>query len=327
MFSNTIENAMTKKKDDIYVSSEKERNAKGVTKLAPIVLFTYNRLNHTRNLINSLLENQLARESKLYIFSDGIKSKNDEKQVLEVREYLHTISGFQSIEIYESDVNRGLANSIVAGINKIFIQYDRIIVLEDDLILSPYFLRFMNEVLDLYVDDSRVGCVNGHVVDLMSYKPEMFFIKHIDCSGWGTWKRAWELYEPDGKKLLSQLEARNLCEAFDFGGSYPFVRMLRRQIAGENNSWAIRWRASLFLKDVVSVNAGKSLVFHAGSDGTGTNCGKREVFPTTLFCERPLKVSKEEPIETEKTRKVIHRIYKWYNSKLHKAIVMLQSFL
>ena len=291
--------------------------------LAPIALFTYNRLEHTRNLIESLLKNDLANESQLFIFLDGIKSSKDAKQVEEVREYIHSIKGFKSVIIDESKENRGLANSIIRGVSKILEQYDRIIVLEDDFILSPYFLRFMNDALAIYADVEEVGCVNGHVIDLKGYKPELFFIRHTDSVGWGTWKRAWQLFEPDGKKLLSELEKRNLCGEFDFDGAYPFTDMLRKQIEGKNSSWAIRWRASMLLQNKVSVNTGHSLVEHKGSDGSGTHCGKGELFPAKLFCERPIRVTKEQPVETIETRRVIRRMYRWYNSKLHKGWIEL----
>ena len=291
--------------------------------LAPIALFTYNRLSHTRHLVESLLKNDLAIESKLYIFSDGIKSSKDEQQVKEVRKYLRSITGFRSVDIIESSQNLGLANSIITGVSSILEIYDKVIVLEDDLILSPYFLRFMNDALIIYEGESKVGCVNGHVIDLKKYQPETFFIKHIDSWGWGTWRRAWQLFEPDGKKLLKQLQENNLCSTFDFEGSYPFVQMLRRQIEGKSNSWAIRWRASLLLQDLLSVNVGKSLVEHKGSDGSGTNCGKGELFPTHLYCERPIMIKKETPIETIEARRTMKRMYRWYNSKIHKGWIEL----
>ena len=291
--------------------------------LAPIILFTYNRLSHVKALMESLLKNEFANDSQLFIFSDGGKTPEDVAKVNEVRAYLHTIKGFRSVEIYESETNRGLANSVIHGVSSILEKYDRVIVLEDDLLLSPYFLRFMNETLEVYADEDKVGCVNGHIFDLKKYQPETFFIKHTDSHGWGTWRRAWHLFESDGNKLLAQLEARNLCKVFDFDGAYPFMKMLRGQITGRNNSWAIRWRASMLLNDKLSINAGKSLVLNNGADGSGTHCGSKEFFPTRMFSERPLVVKKEQPVETIEARNVMKRMYRWYNSKLHKGFVEL----
>ena len=295
--------------------------------LAPIVLFTYNRLSHVQTLIESLLKNDLAKESELFIFSDGNKIETDASQVSGVRAYIHTITGFKSIYIEESPKNRGLATSVIYGVSKVLERYDRVIVLEDDLILSPYFLQFMNETLDIYSNDERVGCVNGHMPRLKNLTEDTYFIHHTDSWGWGTWRRAWKLFESDGSKLLHQLEERQLCEYFDFDGSYPFVRMLKRQIAGQNSSWAIRFRASMLLNNKLAINAGHSLVINNGADGSGTHVGKGVLFPDGEMAVNPILVEKKEPDESMVARQAYRKYYRWNNSKLHKAIVMLQSFL
>jgi len=293
--------------------------------LAPIVLFTYNRVAHTKTLINSLLANQEAADSDLYIFSDGSRNTEDEDAVQQVREYLHSISGFRSVTITEHPNNLGLAASVINGITAVLDENDCVIVLEDDLILSPYFLKFMNDALLTYADNPHVGCVNGHVLLTKNHGKDFFFVYHADSWGWGTWKRAWQLFNSDAQDLLNQIESKNLNKAFDLDGSYPFTKMLKRQIAGEINSWAIRWRASLFINGKISINAARSLVLDNGFDGTGTHCGKGSLFPTKLFSERPLvvdNITSEETIDLVKRLKVR---YRWLNSKLHKGLVMLSN--
>lgn len=294
--------------------------------LAPIIVFTYNRLSHVKALIESLQQNELAKDSQLFIFSDGGKKPEDIRKVSEVRSFLHAIQGFHSVEINESETNRGLANSVIHGVTQVLQQYDKVIVLEDDLILSPYYLRFMNEALDVYEKDERVGTVNGHMLDLKGIKDETFFIHHIDSWGWGTWRRSWDLFEANGSVLLKQLEERNLCKAFDFDGAYPFVRMLKRQIAGQNNSWAIRYRASMFLSNKLSVNAGRSLVINNGADGSGTHLKKGVLFPDGPLTKEPINVTYQVPVEDMQARKAFRRYYLWNNSKVHKAIVMMQNW-
>lgn len=294
--------------------------------LAPIIVFTYNRLSHVKALIESLQQNELAKDSQLFIFSDGGKTPEDIRKVSEVRLFLHAIQGFHSVEINESETNRGLANSVIHGVTQVLQQYDKVIVLEDDLILSPYYLRFMNEALDVYEKDERVGTVNGHMLDLKGIKDETFFIHHIDSWGWGTWRRSWDLFEANGSVLLKQLEERNLCKAFDFDGAYPFVRMLKRQIAGQNNSWAIRYRASMFLSNKLSVNAGRSLVINNGADGSGTHLKKGVLFPDGPLTKEPINVTYQVPVEDMQARKAFRRYYLWNNSKVHKAIVMMQNW-
>src|SRR3989344_4735411 len=208
--------------------------------LAPIALFVYNRPEHTRRTVEALLKNEGASESALFVFSDAAKNPVAAEGVQEVRAYLKTITGFKSIEILERRENYGLARSIVEGVTDLTNRFGQVIVLEDDLVTSPYFLRYMNEALALYADEERVVSIHGYVYPVTGTLPETFFLRGTDCWGWATWKRGWDLYEADGAKLLAELKSNNFLESFDFGGAYRFSDMLRRQVRGANDSWAIR---------------------------------------------------------------------------------------
>ena len=157
--------------------------------------------------------------------------------------------------------------------------------------------------------------------------PDTFLIKWTGSWGWATWSRAWKHFNPDGKELLAQLEARNLTRYFDFNGNYPFTRMLRRQIEGKNNSWAIRWNASLFLADILSLNVGKSLIQNTGFDGSGTNCGGGGLYDSTLW-QQPLPVTLISPTEENQTaRKEFERYYHQTNCFWAKAIRRIKRTL
>ena len=227
---------------------------------APILLFVYNRPKHVRQAISSLLQNPLAAESDLYIYSDQAKDPNSESAVKEIRNYIHTIKGFKSIVIIERETNQGLARNIIDGVTTQIARYGRVIVLEDDLMVAPYFLSFMNDALEMYKDEPQIGHIQACDFTQDPTLPDTFLIKWTGSWGWGTWARAWKHFNPDGKALLSELEQRKLTRTFDFDGTYGYTRMLRRQTEGKNNSWAIRWNASLFLKDILSLNVGRSLV-------------------------------------------------------------------
>ncbi len=294
---------------------------------APIVIFTYNRLTHLRALIDSLLLNPQTAQTDAFIFSDGGKSASNQARVDGVRRYIHSLTHkhcFRTLTIVERDTNIGLAANVIDGVSDILKRYDSVIVLEDDLVVSPYFLRFMNEALTLYADDERVACINGHTYDLKGYDHDTYFVRHTDSWGWATWRRAWQHFEKDGNQLLKEIESRQLAYSFDFDGSYPFLRMLRRQVEGKVNSWAIRWRASAFLRGQLSLNAGHSLVKHSGTDGSGTHYGIGDLFPTTLFSERPLSMPNQVE-ETHEARQAIVKLYKRYYTKFNKAWCYLQS--
>ncbi|PNE25381.1 glycosyl transferase [Tannerella sp. oral taxon 808] len=256
-------------------------------RLAPIVLFTYNRPVHTRQTIDALLKNEYASESDLIIFSDAPKNCVAEDGVRQTRAYLRGFTGFRSIKLIERAENMGLAANIIDGVTQVVNEYGRIIVLEDDLLTSPYFLKYMNEALSMYEHADEVISVHGYVYPVKKLLPENFFLIHTDSLGWGTWKDKWVYFNPNGEELLRQLTQKRLLRQFNFDGSYDFAKMLRRQIKGENNSWAIRWYASAFLNNKLSLYPGRSLIFHNGSDGSGTNYGGDSALDVELS-DRPI---------------------------------------
>lgn len=295
--------------------------------LAPILLFTYNRLNHTRRCIEALQKNALSKESDLYIYSDAAKEFSQQQAVNEVRQYLHNLQGFKSITLIERNENWGLARNIIDGVTTQVNRYGKVIVLEDDLIVAPYFLQFMNDALETYKDEPKVGHIQACDFTQDPSLPETFLIKWTGSWGWGTWKRAWKHFNPNGKELLQKLEEQKLTYTFDFNGKYGFTRMLRRQIEGKNNSWAIRWNASLFLKDILSLNVGRSLVQNEGFDGSGTNCGGGGLYASNLHLT-PLHVEKISPIEeNQKARQAFSRYYARTNSFWAKAIRRIKRTL
>lgn len=294
---------------------------------SPILLFVYNRPSHTRQLIESLQANKEAAESPLIIYSDAARDDAARAAVEEVRQFIHSISGFGSVEIIERTENWGLAQNIIDGVSTQIERYGRVIVLEDDLLVAPYFLRFMNDALDLYEDEPRIGHIQACDFTQDATLPDTFLIKWTGSWGWGTWKRAWKHFNPDGKALLQQLEERNLTRTFDFNGTYRFTRMLRRQTEGKNNSWAIRWNASLFLADILSLNVGRSLVQNNGFDGTGTNCGGGGLYNSTLWL-KPLPIERSIPIEeNQEARRCFARYYHRTNNFWAKAIRRIKRTL
>lgn len=296
--------------------------------VAPVLLFTYNRPSHTRQTLEALMNNYLCKETELYIFSDGYKDESDKTNVLKVRKLIHSIvdiDGFMKIHIIENKHNLGLAKNIIAGVTEIVNKYGKVIVLEDDLITSPWFLTFMNDALDKFETENRVGHVHGYCYPLEN-TPDSFLIKWVGSWGWATWKRAWDMFNPDGTELLNEIKKRRLSRKFDFNGKYPYTRMLRRQVKGENNSWAIRWNATLFLNDILSVNAGKSLIQNIGFDGSGMHSGSDEIYTTQLHRER-LNIDIDQIIENNKVRTSIEEYHGRTYSFMAKAKRRINRYL
>mgnify|MGYP003525047159 FL=1 len=294
---------------------------------APILLFVYNRPEHTHRCIESLLKNTLASESHLFIYADGAKDSTQQEAVNEVRNYIRSIQGFKQITLMERSENWGLARNIIDGVTTQVNRYGKVIVLEDDLVVAPYFLQFMNEALEVYKDEPKVGHIQACDFTQDTTLPDTFLIKWTGSWGWATWDRAWKHFNPNGNELLQELEERKLTHVFDFNGKYGFTRMLRRQIEGKNNSWAIRWNASLFLKDILSLNVGRSLVQNEGFDGSGTNCGGGGLYASHLYLQS-LPITPISPIEENKeARQAFIRYYARTNSFWAKAIRRIKRTL
>ncbi len=245
---------------------------------SPIALFAYNRPEHVQRVIEALRTNPGAADSELFIFSDAPKNEAAATAVGEVRRYAHAATGFRSITVVEQPHNLGVSRSIIGGVTDLTHRYGSVIVLEDDLLPAPGFLQFMNDGLAAYRDDSRVISVHAYAYPVKEALPETFFLRGADCWGWATWGRGWALFEPDGTMLLNQLRARGLTHEFDLDDSYSYTRMLEEQIAGRNDSWAVRWYASAFLRGLLTLYPGHSQVQNIGADGSGSHVGSTGVF-------------------------------------------------
>lgn len=247
--------------------------------LAPIVIFVYSRPIHTEKLLNSLKENILANESEIFIFSDSAKNEAKIADVNEVRKVIHKYENnnyFKKVTIYEATENKGLAKSVIEGVSKIINKYGKVIVLEDDLILSKSFLKYMNEALNVYNDNSLIWSISGYNLPIKiskDYKKDVY-LNYRGCSwGWATWKNRWDKVDwsvSDYNSFKYNFKKR---KNFNRGGE-DLSQMLDAQMNGRCDSWAIRWCYEQSKLDMYTVYPVKSLVTNYGLDGSGTHSGK-----------------------------------------------------
>jgi glycosyltransferase involved in cell wall biosynthesis len=245
-------------------------------KFAPIVVFAYNRPDHLTACLESLAANPQARDSTLTIYCDGPKPGEDPTNIQAVREIAFSWEGnipstFAEIRVVEQQVNRGLANSVISGVSETLANHDRVIVVEDDLLVSPDFLSFMNQGLNLYENETDVISIHGFMYAVDADLGQSVFLRGADCWGWATWRRGWELFRPDSTELLAELKLRRDRKDFDFNGAFPYTTMLQEQAEGKIDSWAVRWYASAFLADKLTLYPGVSLVVNNGQGVGGTN--------------------------------------------------------
>ncbi len=240
--------------------------------LAPIALFVFNRPEHTRRTIKFLQQNLLADESRLYIFSDAAKIDSQEDDVQQVREIIKNTTGFKTVKIIEQKENLGLANSIIAGVKQLVNDYGQVIVFEDDLISSPYTLQYFNEALKTYENQETVMHISAYMFPLTNATslPETFFYRAAHSWGWATWQTAWANFNPDIDNLITQFDKKKIND-FSIDGKMNFWKQMLEFKNGKNNSWAIRWYASIFLKNGLTLNPAKSLIHNIGHDGSGVH--------------------------------------------------------
>jgi hypothetical protein len=197
--------------------------------------------------------------------------------VEKVREYIHTINGFKSVTIVERDENYGLAKSIITGVTEIVNSFGKIIVLEDDLLVSPYFLRYMNEALELYENKEQVMQVSGFMFDVSLHDTtDAIFLPYITSWGWGTWDRAWQKFDPKTSGYAKLKKDRKLRYAFNLDGYCNYFGMLENHLSGKYDTWDIQWYLSVFMSNALVLHPVQSLVFNTGFDGSGTHCDGRK---------------------------------------------------
>ena len=251
--------------------------------LAPICLFTYNRLEETKKTVAALRNNFLASESELFIFSDG-PNKDNQHKVDSVRDYINTIKGFKRVSVFESKINKGFANSIIDGVTQIINQFGHVIVLEDDLVTTPNFLDFMNQSLNFYSRDDSVFSISGYTMDLKSlkkYNNDFYFGYRASSWGWATWQKDWQSVDWDVISQNEFMKSKSQKKSFNTGGS-DMSLMLNAQINGKIDSWAIRFCYQQFLNKQACVFPKISKVQSIGFSKEATHTHGARKFITVL---------------------------------------------
>lgn len=253
--------------------------------LAPIILFVYNRADNAERTVECLQKNRLAKDSDLFIFSDGYKGEKDKKDVLEVRKYIKTIDGFKNITITESPKNKGLGASIISGVNQVIRKYKKVIVVEDDLQTTPDFLEYLNQGLEFYKDDKKIYSLGAYMppIALKGYaKNDVVFIPRICSWGWAIWEDRWMNNDWDISDYNTFIKDAEQKKHFSRAGK-DMLDMLINQVEGSPTAWAIRCDYNRFKQgDSLTVYPCSSKVLNIGTDGRGVNTPKTDKFNISL---------------------------------------------
>lgn len=258
-----------------YISAV-QQIVKGLMQYAPIVVFAFNRLDVLTNTIQSLKANPEAKDSDLFVFVDGARphKEGEAAKVAAVQDFVKSIDGFKSVHYTFAEANKGLAKSIIGGTTEVINQYGKVIVVEDDLFVSRSFLRFMNQMLDLYEKDERIMQVSGYgclLTKIGDYSYDAYINERGHSWSWGTWKDRWETVDWDVRDYEELKASKALQKKFNKRGS-DLYKMLNGYMTGENNSWYIRFNYSMYKQGRYSVMPIRSLVRNDGFGMEATNC-------------------------------------------------------
>lgn len=280
---------------------------------APVIVFVYNRPDHTAQTIEALSRNTLAQATDLIIFSDAARGESDRQQVTGVRQFISTVPArgyFRNVRIFEAEHNRGLAGSVIAGVTRVIDEAGRVIVLEDDHVTSPDFLTFMNDALVRYQSDQRVWSISGYAppIALPADYTERVYFTHRGCSwGYATWKDRWDQVDwtvTDYPSFRRNWTARARINR----GGRDMAQMLDRQMEGAIDSWAIRWCYAQSKLDALTVYPVHSLLQNTGLDGSGTHSGFASQFSVTVG-QAPKKADLCDPFLDKRVLKSFRDMY------------------
>jgi hypothetical protein len=248
----------------------------------PILLFAFRRPDHTRRTLESLSANAEARDACLTIFIDGPRNEDDRRLSDEVEAVARSRLWCGRVEIVRRSLNWGVPKSVITEVTDAINRHGSVIVLEDDLDLSPFFLRFMEDGLARYRDEPRVMEISGYRYPVRDVPARSAFVAHAIGWGWATWKRAWNLYESDPGELIGRIESAGLQRRFDLEGTARFMQMLRDSARGRLGGWDVRWSAAMLLNQGLTLCPPTSLTNNIGHDGSGTNCNTGSDYDAVL---------------------------------------------
>ena len=298
---------------------------------APVILFVYNRPTHTIKTIEALCNNIESSNTDLFVFSDGARTKKDEKKVADVRRAIHDINGFRSVTIEENSVNKGLASNIICGVSKVIERYGMAIIVEDDVVVSTNFLRFMNDALLCYENERKVWAISGYCwvgdKEKASF-PSTFFLPWFSCWGWATWKDRWIQYTraPEDALRTTSMDDRRI---LNFNGKYNMWEQVEKNVSGQIATWAIFFSLLIVRNKGVVLYSNKDVCRNIGNDDSGTNSGKSSVFDRNELSDDSIIVEKKIVFIDKRAEKVVENFFKRLsgNSIKNKVKVFVAKIL
>ncbi|NML96699.1 glycosyltransferase family 2 protein [Paraburkholderia sp. RP-4-7] len=250
----------------------------------PVVVFAYNRPRHLDATLGALRRAHGANEIDVLIFCDGPRNESEQKAVNEVRDIARNSKGFRSVKVFTSDENRGLGDSVVRGVSHALSFYESVIVIEDDVEVSPGFLIYMCGALSEYINNNKVFSISGYSPPVEGKEDfnDGFFIPRICSWGWATWRDRWQSVDWNVGEYELFIKDRSRRSEFCRAGR-DMLDMLINQVEGESESWAIRFDFARFISgNKLTLYPSSSLVKNSGMDGSGEHFEKSQRYQTQI---------------------------------------------
>ena len=229
---------------------------------APITLFVHARPDRAAAALDAIKQCELADQSCLTIFCDGPSTPDEQDDVDRVRAIANNTVGFKHLDVVEFEEHKGRSQLICDAVSQITGSHGRVVVVEDDLIVSPHFLRYINDGLDKYATEESVVSICGYSYNSQSDLSETYLLPGAHSWGWATWRRGWELFRSDANGLVKDVTEQGLIYEFDSGGAEPMTQLLSESARNDELSWSLCWMASAILVDKLTLHPGRSLVAH-----------------------------------------------------------------
>jgi GNT-I family len=296
---------------------------------APIVFFAYNRPDHTRQTLEALSKNQLASQSSLFIYIDGPKANATAETIAKI-EAVKKVAAEKKwcgqVSIIAAEKNKGLFKSITEGITKTVDQFGQVIVMEDDVLVAPGFLNYMNDALELYENTPEVMHISGFSRDEFRTIPlatSTYFFYHTTCWGWATWKRAWDKFTPDALRVKNEVSNKGDIKKLNMDNTFEMFWGLKAIADGKFQSWNTVWHSVVFLNDGFCLHPVKSMVSNIGHDGSGTNCTPDDTFGINELSEENIMLTKI-PLQENKA---IQSRYVSLHSFKYRLVFIVKHYL
>lgn len=241
--------------------------------LAPVVMFVYNRPDHTRRAWEALCRNAEFADTPVYIYADAAANEDAVRGVRAVRQYLQGLQ-HADLHLILREENYGIERNEVNGITTVIRAHGKAVIVEDDIEAGPYFLRYMNLALDRYANEQQVYAITAYSIfssEQAARLPEYGFLRAPVNWGWATWADRWSqnldtIDDADVERLRKDARMQREFNNGEFSSD-----ILLSQSKRGAYTWDTIWYWVIFKNRGLVLRTAYALCDNIGTDGSGVH--------------------------------------------------------